>query len=401
MKSAVILSDMDKTVRVIQDRLYGQIRFSAEELKLFQTEELSRLRQISLSNHPAWITPAGECASRFEHTIGVAHLAKTVGKLKDFKTEKKNLYFASLVHDIGTPPFAHAGERYQVKVLGKNHEEVIEDLARNSELFRIITKQGGDVEEIIKYITGTSGSVVGELINGSIDLDNMDNLLRFGFSMGIFSEFYYSPEKIAKSFVLRKGKLGFSNSVAKQIKGWEKARKKVYDFVYSTPNLATGLILDRALDFAYRDNELIKEFFRYTDAQAFEYLATKCNKRTRTLMERSYRWIFYDKVAGFEYSEANEKEQRFLLEVFSRGEIADEISNQLKVPQEDVAVFMGEYKGYRKIHLKFLDNLGSEENYKHQNERKWILQVYVHPKWSNKSKVIKEIVKSNPNLPNE
>ena len=66
--------------------------------------------------------------TRFEHTTGVAHLAKIVAQRPEFSGIGLNLYLASLAHDLGTPPFSHASEYFQDLVLGKNHEEYIDEI---------------------------------------------------------------------------------------------------------------------------------------------------------------------------------------------------------------------------------------------------------------------------------
>jgi len=75
----------------LSDKLYGGIRVTESDLRLFQTPEFRRLQEVSLSATPPWLLPARKCASRFEHSIGVAHLAKIIGKKEEFKETAKDL----------------------------------------------------------------------------------------------------------------------------------------------------------------------------------------------------------------------------------------------------------------------------------------------------------------------
>src|SRR5690606_20689980 len=95
------------------DRLYGQISFEEDELKIIKHPAFLRLHRVSLSAIPPWFLPTGTCASKFEHSIGVAYLAKLLGQHPDFRDLKMEIFFAALLHDIGTPPFSHTSERYQ------------------------------------------------------------------------------------------------------------------------------------------------------------------------------------------------------------------------------------------------------------------------------------------------
>src|SRR3989344_7166750 len=173
---------MGDTVGFICDRLYGKIEYDANQLKLFQTREMARLRHVSLSAIPTWTIPTGVCASKFEHSIGVAHLATIVGSKAEFQDIARDLYFAALAHDMGTPPFSHASEYFQIKLLKKNHEQFAEDVIDGSEFAKVVRKNGGDIERIINFVIGRE-KPMSDIVNGSIDIDNLDNSLRFGLSM--------------------------------------------------------------------------------------------------------------------------------------------------------------------------------------------------------------------------
>lgn len=381
---------MNSQIRFIYDRLYKQIKFTAYDLKLFQTRELARLRHVSLSAIPTWIVPTGTCATKFEHSVGVAHLAKLVSDKPEFRDIAKDLYFSALAHDIGTPPFSHASEYFQVKLTGKNHEEFVEEIIGDSEFAQEVKKQGGNIDRINSYIKGAD-KPLSDLINGSIDIDNLDNSLRFGLSMGLFSELLYSPEELAQAYAVRDNKLVLREEHSNDIDKWEKTREIVYDFVYGDVNLSTGTMLFRAIDFAARVGEINRDYFLMTDNEAFNYLGFKCNSRTGTLIERAYRWIFYPRVYNFRNTVVSEKLIKFVMDSDNRGKLADEISVNLKIPPEDVCVYMGRDKGYKRIHLPIVGRNGDRQH-QPRNQQAYMIQVYIHPKWNPKEEFIKQIV---------
>lgn len=379
--------------RFIYDRLYGQIEFDGDELKLFQTKELARLRQVSLSAIPTWTIPTGVCASKFEHSVGVAHLAKIVGKRPEFQEISKDLYFSALAHDLATPPFSHASEYFLITLFGKNHEEFIDEIVDGSEFATEVTKQGGNMERVINFVKGKD-KPMSDIVNGTIDIDNLDNTLRYGLSMGLLKDSPYSPEEISRAYVMRGGQLMLLSQYACGLAAWEQTRKEVYEFVYGEANLSTGMMLFRALDFASREGEIDKNYFTMTDSEAFHYLLEACNPRTQTLIERAGRWIFYPRVFNYSSSEATSETVKLVMDSSKRGVVADEISEFIKIPPEDICVYMGKNKGFKQIHIPVLSNNKEEKMYEPVNSLTYMAQVYIHPKWENKSKEIEEYMVS-------
>lgn len=388
--------EKQQTPAFIYDRLYGQIEFDNDELRLFQTKELARLRQVSSSAIPTWTIPTGVCASKFEHTIGVAHLAKIVGKRPEFEDISKDLYFAALAHDLGTPPFSHASEYFLINLYGKNHEEFTDDIVENSEFAKEVQKQGGNMQRVLNFVKGTE-KPMSDLINGTIDIDNLDNTLRYGLSMGLMKDILYSPEKLARAYAIRNGQLVLLSKHTNGLQGWEKTRMDVYDFVYGGANLSTGSMLFRALDFATKEGEIKREYFTKTDAEAFGYLLHSCNTRTHNLMDRANRWIFYARVYNYASSEVTSEIVSLVMNSNNRGLVADEISKLLKIPPEDVCVYMGKNKSFKQIHLPIITNGENKNTYKPQNKLTYMAQVYIHPKWVDKSLEIQEYMQDRIN----
>jgi uncharacterized protein len=379
------------------DRLYGKIKFTSEDLKLYQTKELARLRQISLSAIPTWTIPTGVCASRFEHSIGAAHLARIVGERPEFFDIAKDLYFATLAHDIGTPPFSHASEYFQVKIFGKNHEEFAEDVIAESEFANEVENQGGSMDRILNFIMGKE-SPISDLLNGTIDVDNLDNTLRFGLSMGLLTEKWYDPQILARAYTLQNKNLVLLEEHLNGLSGWEKTRIEVYKFIYGEANLGTGMMLFRALDFAARESELDKQYFFMTDAEAFNYLLTKCNTKTRTLIERASRWIYYSQVYDFTATSLPEDKMKYILDADNRGILADKIASQLKLPLEDISVYMGRNKGFKQIHIPIISVGNKKVAHRPENKQSYHVQVYVHPDHIDQRSAIKELVDATLDL---
>lgn len=378
----------------ILDRLYGYTNFSSDEHRLFQTREMARLNQVSLSAIPPWVLPTGVCASKFEHSLGVSHLARIVGEKPEFRDIALELFVASLAHDIGTPPFSHASELYLEKLHGQNHEEYADEVMADSEFATVAKELGTDMDLVSAFIKGDPDDPYSDIVNGSIDVDNLDNSLRFGLSMGIVNSIIYSPERLANAYRMLDGQLVLMDADTRDIHGWDWVRKIIYQFVYSELNLAPGTVLMRAMDFARREGELHKDYFHYTDAQAFDYLGTKCNSVTQKLVDYTYRRIFFDQAFSQTYVRPSDKLKAYCMDVDNRGTLADQICEEFGLEPDMVAVQLGRNKAHKAIHLPIVDTEGEVIKHDPYNDLTYMVQVYTHPCVNGMKPAIADFTKS-------
>jgi len=372
------------------DPLYGQLEISEKELALFQTKALTRLRDVSLSAVHPLISPFGMVGSRFEHSVGVGFLAKKLTQKKDFKKMAKNLYLAALLHDIGSPPFSHLTERFQREITGKNHEEFVETILKEKNLQKAIKRYGGDVETVSRLVKGKY-LPWSDLINGSIDLDNLDNTLRWGLGAGVFKSKFYDPEEIVNIFVFKDKKLALKIEYQANIQTWELARRLAYDLVYSNLNLAPGSMITRALQFAFENNELDGSFFYLTDSQAFYLLENRFNSLTQKLTKAARFWQFYFLAADKITEEPSPKIKELCSSFGKITVLNDMMAQSLKIPREDICLYAGKDKGFKKIHLPFI---GEEIEQYHLPiiPLKWRVKVFLHPKHRNKEKAARSLL---------
>jgi HD superfamily phosphohydrolase len=182
-----------------RDILYGSISLPDWLTPFLYIPEFVRLRGVRLSNVDSVEFKDFNGPTRWEHSIGAAYLAFKFSEIKGMPLdEKANLVIAALLHDIGTPPFAHTVE-YILE--GFDHEEeavrlILENESWNHSVFEgslpqlhKITKEVEnrhnikiDLQAVAQYINGEGK--FGFLINGSIDIDNIDNLMRACYYLG-------------------------------------------------------------------------------------------------------------------------------------------------------------------------------------------------------------------------
>ncbi len=374
------------------DPLYGQLEFDNDLFKLFQTPALTRIRDISLSAVPPLATPSGMIGSRFEHSVGVAYLSQLLTLRPEFEHLKKDLLVASLFHDTGSPPFSHITERIMSDITGKDHEEFAQNAIFSKDNSDAIKKFGADPQTVYRLITGEYAPW-SDLINGSIDLDNIDNSLRWGSAIGIIPVNFYDPKQLLHAYMMSDGKLALKGDFIGQIQKWELCRRLVYDVVYSDLNLTPETMLFRAMQFAFENKELDEHFFDLTDSQALYTLEHRCNPQTQNLIHDMRAWRFY-KPAGevSEVDKVSEIVQTLCTSWTERQKIADILSDSLSIPRECVTVYAGKDKGFKKIHLPFI---GPTVQTEHEPIQKlcWRIKIYLHPDHEDKGIETEELLK--------
>lgn len=361
------------------DPLYGKLAISQAEIDLFQTPELARLRDISLSAVPTIMLPWGKIASRFEHSVGVAYLSKLVAEKTGFSKINQDLIFAGLLHDVGSPPFSHLTEIFLEEKLGKTHEQFAEEVLDSGKVWSIIQKYGGHPEVVFALINGKQPPF-GPLIAGTIDLDNLDNTLRFGMSAGLIKRLY-EPENLARAFSIINEELFLADTVKRDIDGWEFCREQVYAAVYSDTNLASGTMLVRAIELAFRAGDITEDFFFRTDHQALYLLENTCNPATSRLTNDARLWKHYHKAAEIITTSPSPTMRELCRDKSYWGKTADTIAAEINIPPEDVTVHIDKDKGYKQIDLPIKNTIGHKIlAHKPRQPLRYMMQIYLHPR---------------------
>lgn len=173
------LNDM----KVVRDPIHGYIELDELTLSLIDTppmQRLRRIRQLGLSN----LVYPGANHTRFEHSLGVMHLATTLTRQIDSvsRQEKDELRAAALLHDIGHGPLSHVTEGLITQYTRQRHEDVLH-LLRKGEIAEILDKHGLSPTTIQKHIKGETD--LGKILSSEIDVDRMDYLVRDSHYTGV------------------------------------------------------------------------------------------------------------------------------------------------------------------------------------------------------------------------
>lgn len=208
---------MKESYHEMRDPIHGFIRISKQEKDLIDTEVFQRLRRIR-QLAMAFLVYPGALHTRFDHSIGVLHIAGRIcTRLKELNPEKvkdedvKRIRLAALLHDVGHGPFSHVSEhllkKYAPKdadtghVLEKIHEKITVDIIRsNPEIQKILSDNERNF--IIETIEGKpTRDWQRDIVSSELDADKMDYLIRDSYFAGV-KYGAYDLEKLIESCLI-------------------------------------------------------------------------------------------------------------------------------------------------------------------------------------------------------
>ena len=269
------------------DPLYGHFETPMVIDQLLLSPEVRRLSQIRLLNtfSPSLAT-LGEIR-RYSHTLGVLHLCgKTV--LRQYSDRERLAFMAAvLLHDVGTPPFGHLFE-YHLRERWRWHHEDVPDLILTGQHapenrahqpfggclldFReVMEKHGIDVNlvrEVLKVRHPMSA-----LLFGSIDLDNLDNVMRMAWALGMEVHPHLAVNLASALDVDEHGQLLLHHKMLPQVAEWARARRSVYEVLVFDPyTVAAQAVLSQAIGLALHEDVLDQDWWDLYDEELIEIL---------------------------------------------------------------------------------------------------------------------------------
>jgi HD superfamily phosphohydrolase len=183
---------MDSSWGEIKDPVYGYVYITKTEKEIidsFPMQRLHRLRQLAGAEY---VYP-GANHTRFEHSIGTAHLSQTLTKNPRIskrltKEETQMIRLAALLHDVGHGPFSHVFEHLLEKFLNKTHEDLTVWVIQKSELSDILEQAGFGAGEISRLATGSlrrrGKMFIDQIIQSAVDVDKLDFVVRDTYHTG-------------------------------------------------------------------------------------------------------------------------------------------------------------------------------------------------------------------------
>lgn len=221
---------------VIRDVLYGDINIDDELIEsLIRTKEMQRLRGIKQLGLTYLIFPGAE-HSRYTHSIGVYYLATQIVEVLERKSgmrfdeyEKKGLFVACLLHDLGHGPYSHASEYF----FAYDHEQMTVDIIESDDTqINNILKDQVFYQDVTMFIKKVHpNKLLNSIISSSIDADRMDYLVRDSYYCGV-SYGKFDLQRLLKIIDVEDDKIVFLEKGIHTIEDFLLSRYHMFNQVY-------------------------------------------------------------------------------------------------------------------------------------------------------------------------
>ncbi|BCZ16074.1 HD domain-containing protein [Acinetobacter baumannii] len=324
----------------IFDPLYGTIHLSEFEYELIQLPEVQRLREVRMCNINSLLITGASQISRFEHSIGVMYLAKVWlennKKILPYPLKAEDILAAAILHDMQTGPFGHSlqyvledneveGNFEHQNVHNSKKSKYYQDFDANYKYAGFQFKANIFLEKswvnISQLIEGTSE--LGALISGNIDLDNIDNVIRLAYHVGVAKkEDAEIALKLAKDIQVQDKKINISKKSIAIIEAWQKIRQKLYELLLlDWAEFSAKAMLTKAIELAVSQKLIGTDTWIDTDSQFLDRLENLEDKNLeiRDLIKRIkcgdlYEPLYlYKSTSITEYQSINTEEQKLIL----------------------------------------------------------------------------------------
>ncbi|MEX0764966.1 MAG: HD domain-containing protein [Nitrosopumilaceae archaeon] len=330
----------------IVDPIHDFIRIYEPELKVIDTPIFQRLRRIRQLAGAHLVYPSAQ-HSRFEHSLGVMHLAgQAAAVLKDKgfldSDDAANLRLAGLLHDIGHGPFSHLFEEVLERKKKTSHEEIGKKLILKTEIGDSFSKSGFDKKFLSELAFGNSKyPFMNEIISGGLSADIMDYLPRDGYFTGA-EHAKIDFKRIIQSLDVYEKKLSLDRSALYSFESMMISRYQMFKAVYfhKTVRSAEVMLLE---SMSLADNELgftsynLDQYIQLTDEFVISKLVSLTPrsselKRARQLakdyQERRLLKCVFEKILT-----RNDK-----LASVNTSKVRNEISKKSKVDESEIFI---------------------------------------------------------------
>ena len=341
--------------KIIRDPIHGDIKLKGIFLDLIEAPEIQRLYNIKQLGLAHLVFP-GAHHTRLEHSLGTYFISCKVADNLDLdKNEKELIASAAFLHDIGHGPFSHTLEYILRDTLNIDHIDLTEKLIfGEASIFDqnekeivgskcvsdILTKYRIEPKEIVNIIRGKiyKNSYLSQILNSSIDVDQLDYLIRDAYYTGV-AYGTIDINRFLQTLIINKNSLAVLKKGVGVIENILMARALMYSSVYfhKTVRIAE-LMLSKSI-------ELIKgldpfEFIKKTDFELLSDLKNKGTYQNEIVTRLKYRKLFKQAYT----SSATISDENFidvikkLKDLKFRREKEQEIEEYLKIPSGHVII---------------------------------------------------------------
>lgn len=294
------------------DAIYGRVSFDGEMASLIAAPILQRLRHVRLSNIDSIAMPGIANISRYEHVLGVGILAQRLQLIRSLpRLHGIALGAAALLHDWAITAFGHLVEEgFQYAGVNFRHEDELHAImtgtaeganvggaelqilsGRPTRLTEWAARVVGhdSAAELLHLIQETirGEGTFGALISGTMDLDNIDNVVRMAFHMGLAVERDLPLRLVAAITALANGEVVFHPSAADDIETWVQLRREVYtNLMPAQPDFSFKTMIVAATAAAIESKDISVGDWHLTDQEYLCRLGRSSSELVRDVVGR-------------------------------------------------------------------------------------------------------------------
>lgn len=341
--------------KIVRDPIHGDIKITGCLIDLIETPEVQRLHNIKQLGFAHLVFP-GAHHTRFEHSLGCSMIASQIADILALKgTEKKLLTCAAQLHDIGHGPFSHTLESILLQRFGVDHVDLTEKLILGdyaifdgkeqqflsaSSVHEILDKHQVDKKEIVKIIRGSVSkhAYLGQLLNSTIDVDQLDYLMRDAYYTGV-AYGMIDLQRLLRTIMIYKGNLTMMRKGVNVVENILMARALMYSSVYFHKTVRIPeLMLSKALE-EIPDAEPF-EFFRMTDAEIMISLKAMGRFQQEIVTRLKYRDLFKQAyaVSLYDLNKEEIKVVKALEDASTRRQKEREIEEAFRIPKGHIII---------------------------------------------------------------
>ncbi len=333
----------------IKDTIFGYLGISCLEKDIIDTLPVQRLRRIKQLSGAEYAYP-GANHTRFEHSIGVMHLAGEMARVlneQGFISDEEIYEFkcAGLLHDVGHGPFSHNLEPHLIKMLGKTHEDFSFEIIISTEIGDILADAGIDKRKVAGMAVGRLNMpgkpFLDQIVASALDVDKMDYILRDSYHSGAE---YGAVDifRILYTVSVVDGNLAGNLTSLSALEAFIMARMFSFKSIYfHKVSRAAQLMITLAIEKASDKLELLKnpsleEYLSWDDYKLWMKLSEIPESQTlmddlrkRNLLKVAYEWVSHHK---------DEMLSRIFTTEKVRESVQQEIAEKADLPPENVII---------------------------------------------------------------
>jgi HD superfamily phosphohydrolase len=222
--------------------------------------------------------------SRYDHSIGVAVLAKKIAeKLSLDKERTKTLIIACLLHDIGHPPLSHCLEPIFIKYIRytcNGHHTQTRRLIVGSLRYhlkfgliglpKLLNNYSINSTEVSSLLGGEGDPILKSLLENPFNLDTIDGINRAALTFG---EKPVAAEEILKSFSLINNEVVLDINYKDVLDAFWSLKNRIYShYIYDPKNLTAERFLCELFEKIADGERDLKRLIFMKDTDFLSYL---------------------------------------------------------------------------------------------------------------------------------